>query len=341
MNRFANLSMVVLLATVACCQPAAAAQAAESRSVSTEGLQASPASLGVRGATADYVLGPGDQLSLSIPGLEDQYNNKIFRIDAGGETTFPLVGRVHASGLTTAALEIELQTRLNPILKDPEVVVAITSFGSQPVSVLGSVRNPGIVQLQGRRTLFEVLSMAGGLLPDAGYAAQVTRSLANGAIPLPNTQQDSKAQVSVASIRLKNIINKPDGSENIEILPGDTISVPKAGVVYVVGSVAKPGGFTLDENESLSALQAVSLAEGLQTTSASSKAKILHAVPGSATRTEIPVNLNRLMAGKSSDMQLYAGDILFVPTSNAKKVGFRTMEAIIQAAIYVPVYGGF
>jgi polysaccharide export outer membrane protein len=293
----------------------------------------------LRGSNSDYVLGPGDQISLVVPGLEDEYTQKVFRIDASGDMTLPLAGRVHASGLSSAALEHELETRLSGVLKAPQVVVSIAAFGSQPVSVLGSVRTPGIVQLQGKKSLFEVLSMAGGLQPDAGYQVQVTRSLANGLIPVENVQKDQAAQVSLASIRLKDIINRPNANQNIEILPGDTISVPKAGLVYVVGAVAKPGGFPLDENESLSALQVVSLAEGLQPLSAPAKARLLRSVPGSSNRTEIAVNLNSMMSGKSTDLQLHADDILFIPSSKAKKTGIRTIDAIVNAATYASVYG--
>ena len=291
------------------------------------------------GAKADYVLGAGDQITLSVEGLDENYSEKTFRIDGSGDVSLPLIGRIHAAGNTSASLELALQARLEPILKHPQVVVTVGAFGSQPVSVLGSVTNPGILQLQGRKTLFDVLSMAGGLAPEAGYVVRVSRPLEMGNIPLPNAQVDIGARVSVASIRVKDIIGVPKASDNIEILPGDTVSVPKAGVVYAVGSVVKPGAFSLDENESLSALQVVSLAEGLLPTSSQSKAKIIRIVPNTATRVEIPVNLSQLMAGKVPDVQLQAQDILFVPSSKAKKAGLRTLDVIAQAAGYTVVYG--
>jgi polysaccharide export outer membrane protein len=340
MTRYATLLCVLLIANGAYSQPLNTEEPANSKSGNTQVPEAKSANLPPRDANADYVLGPGDQIGLIVPGLEDQYNEKGFRIDASGNVTLPLIGRIYASGLSAATLEHELQVRLRPILKDPQVVVRIEAFGSQPVSVLGAVRNPGIVQLQGKKNLFEVLSMAGGLQPDAGYVVEVTRSLTNGNIPLSTVRTDPSAQVGVASIRLKDIINVPNASENIEIRPGDTISVPKTGVVYIVGSVSKPGGFPLAENESLSALQVLSLAEGLQPTAAASKARLLRSVPGSPTRAEIPVNLNHLMAGKATDVQLRADDILFVPASKAKKTGFRTIDAIVNAATYSTVYAG-
>jgi polysaccharide export outer membrane protein len=339
MNRYISFLCAFLFANAATCLPVYSQKLVDPQSVpaaSAQPAQGKPAGAMAQAASPDYVLGAGDQIALVVSGLEDQYNEKIFRIDASGDVTLPLVGRMHAAGLSAADLEGELRTKLSPILKDPQVVVIISSFGSEPVSVLGSVRTPGIVQLQGKKNLFEVLSMAGGLQPDAGYIVQVTRPFAP--IPLPGAKTDPNSQVTVASIRLKDIINIPNAAQNIEIFRGDTISVPKAGVVYVVGSVTKPGGFPLDENESLSALQVLSLAEGLKTASAASKARILRTVPGSPERAEIPVDLNRLMAGKASDIQLHADDILFVPGSEAKKAGLRTLEAIVNAATYASVY---
>jgi len=155
------------------------------------------------------------------------------------------------------------------------VTISLVNFGSQPISVLGAVNTPGIRQLEGRKTLFEALSLAGGLRPDAGYQVKITRDLKWGQIPLPQARTDASGQSSVVSIKLSDIIDATDPTENIEILPGDAISVPRAELVYVIGSVVKSGGFALNEHSSISALQALSLAEGLQKTAASDKARIM------------------------------------------------------------------
>lgn len=338
MTCYKALVLVVSIIGICSLSLIAADDATDSKPVTTQLPESASALSPGHGAQVDYVLGPGDQISLIVPGLEDTYSTKVFRIDGSGDISLPLIGRVHASGTTSSLLEHELLVRLGPILKKPEVVVAISSFGSEPVSVLGSVRNPGIIQLQGRKTLFDVLSMSGGLQPDAGYLVQVSRSLERGTISLSSVQLDLKSRVSVASIKLRDILNAPKAGENIEIVPGDTISVPKAGIVYAVGSVNKPGGYTLSESESLSALQVLSLAQGLRPAAASSRARILRAVPGSTNRVETLVDLNRLMAGKTHDVQLHPEDILFVPGSNAKKAGLRTLDAIVSAATYSTVY---
>jgi polysaccharide export outer membrane protein len=134
----------------------------------------------------------------------------------------------------------------------------------------------------------------------------------------------------VAAIKVSDIIDATDPSQNIPILPGDSISVPKADLVYVVGSVIKAGGFALNEHSSISALQLISLAEGLQKTAAADHARILRTVPGSNDRSEIALNLKKLMSGKNADIQLKPNDILFVPNSSAKVAEQRTIDILVS-----------
>lgn len=299
------------------------------------GSDISPSSSSLSG----YSLGPNDQISLVIDQLQEEFADKSFRIDQQGDVSIPLIGRVHGGGLTVSELEDELRSRFGAILKAPDVVVNVTEFSSQPVSVLGAVGTPGIRQLQGRKTLFEVLSLAGGLRPDAGTTVKITRDLKWGPIPLASAATGSTGQYSVATVHVADVMRA--SAENLVILPGDTVFVPRADVVYVVGSVTKPGGFPIGENETLSALQVVSLAEGLMRTAASEKAKILRRDPGNATRNEIPLNLSRLMAGKAPDVILRPDDILFVPNSAARSVEYRSLEAIVNAATGAAIYGKY
>jgi polysaccharide biosynthesis/export protein len=288
-------------------------------------------------APSGYVLGPDDQITLFVSDIEE-ISNKPMRIDMRGDLSLPLAGRVHAAGLTSGQLESAIETRMRKFLKDPEVVVNITEFRSQPVSVLGAVATPGIHQLQGRKTLFEILSMAGGLRIDAGNKVIITRNLEWGEIPLPNAKDDPTHQFSVASVGSKSVIDASNPTENITIKPHDVISVSKADLVYCVGSVNRPGGFVLGENESISTLQVLSLAEGLNKTAAPGKAKIMRAVAGSPNRTEIAINLKELMAGKAADLPLKSNDILFIPNSAARSVAARTAEAALQVVTGIAIY---
>jgi polysaccharide export outer membrane protein len=293
------------------------------------------------GISPAYILGSGDQLTVFVADLPDEFADRTFRIDASGDVSLPVIGHLHAAGLTTNQLEQSADTSLVHVLKNPQVSISIAGFGSKLVSVLGAVNSPGVRTIEGPKPLFEMLSLSGGLRPDAGYYVKVSRNLTSGKIPLPDATIDPTGRTSAVTIKLKNILNATDAAENIMILPGDTISVPKAEIVYAVGSVVKPGGFPLNEHETLSALQVVSLAEGLQKTAAMDKAKILRSVAGSTERTEIAVNLKQLMAGKGSDVSLQPDDILFVPNSAAKSAGIRTIDAVVNMATGMAVYGRY
>jgi polysaccharide export outer membrane protein len=136
-----------------------------------------------------------------------------------------------------------------------------------------------------------------------------------------------------------NLSNDPTKSaeSNIEILPGDTIMVSKAGVVYVVGEVNKPGGFVMENNERLSVLQAIALAEGLGKSYSAKGVKIIRKTPEGLK--DVPVPLKEMMEGKgTNDIALQSEDVLFVPASAGKNAARRTFEAIVQTATGLAVY---
>jgi len=284
----------------------------------------------------NYALGPGDQILIRAIGLEE-IDNKSVLIDRRGNINLPIVGQLQAAGLLPDQLEAAIAERLAKILVHPDVSVSVTEVHSQGVSVLGAVTTPGVHQLQGDKTLFEVLSLAGGLRPDAGYTVIITRQVEWGPIPLPTAAPDSTGRFSVASVSVKSIMAASNPAENIHIKPNDVISVPRADIIYVIGAVKKAGGFALNENGTRSTLQILSLAEGLDRLAAGQRSKIMRAVPGSNDREEIQIDLKKILAGKSPDVPLKPDDILFVPTSGAKTVGFRSIDLITgasQALIY-------
>jgi len=281
-----------------------------------------------RETPADYTLGPDDQIVVRAEDV-DEITQTPIRIDPKGNINLPLVGRLHVAGMTAEQLENFLKDRLKKYLQDPEVFVYLSDLRSQPISILGAVNNPGVHQLEGHKTLFEILSLAGGLRQDAGYSVKITRRLRWGRIPLPDAKEDPSAQFCIASVNVKSIMDATRPENNIEIKPDDVISVPKGDIVYVVGAVRKPGGFILGDNETLSALQILSLAEGLDRFAGAQNAMIMRPVPSSSDRTKIPVNLKKLMAGKGSDVPLRANDILYIPSSGRKAATVRALEAAL------------
>jgi polysaccharide export outer membrane protein len=129
-----------------------------------------------------------------------------------------------------------------------------------------------------------------------------------------------------------------DPAANIDVLPDDVITVPKAELVYVVGAVKRAGGFVLNEKEQMSVLQALSLAEGLDNVAAGASARILRQGTSQSGRDEIPVNVTHILDGSARDVSLRANDILFVPNSKAKNVTLRALEVAVQMGTGIVIY---
>ena len=286
-----------------------------------------------------YVLGPDDQIvmhAMESPEISD----KPFLIGTNGNITLPLAGRVKAGGLTVEQLETELNARLKTYVKDPQVAVTVVEFRSQPVSVFGAVGTPGVIQLRGRKTLYEVLSMAGGLRETAGSSITVTRRRENGEVPLPGSKVDPTGQFSTAELNVQEILAGKNPAANIEIKPNDVISVSEAdsNMIYVVGDVEHGGAFTLGGRQQLSVLRALSLAGGLGRTAKPEKARIIRGVPGDAKPLEIAVNVRRIFDGKAEDAALLPQDVLVIPTSSRKVFTVYSVPSVVAAAAYGAIY---
>jgi polysaccharide export outer membrane protein len=284
-----------------------------------------------------YLLGPDDLISIHAPDA-DEISDKPVRIDGEGYVRIPLAGRIKASGLTVEQLRASISTALKSYIKDPDVAVSIVESRSQRVSVLGAVKNPGIHQLEGHRTIIEILALAGGLADDAGHTLKITRRIEWGRIPLPSAVDDATGQFSVADVNLQDITAARNPAQNILVAPDDVISIPRAQMVYVIGTVPHPGGYVLGDRESFSVLKAASLAGGIDHGASPQKARILRAVPGVTSRQEIPVNLREIMAGRSSDVQLQPEDILLIPASGPQKAMGRVAEAALQVTTGIIIY---
>jgi len=284
-----------------------------------------------------YLLGPDDQLEISGPELSELANKPV-RIDGDGDIQVPLGGRVHVSGLTAQQTEKELNKVLSKYIRDPQIVVSIAEVRSQPVSILGALNAPGVHQVQGHKTLLEMLALAGGIRPDAGYSVRITRQVEWGCLPLPKTELDASGRFTVAELNLKKIMEAKNPEENIQIFPHDVISVPKAEMVYVIGEVKRSGGFVLGEHQSISVLQVLSLAEGLNTTADARHARILRLNRDADKREEMAVDVKDVLNGKKADVALRGDDILFIPGSTGKKAALRGIEAAIQTGTGMAIW---
>jgi polysaccharide biosynthesis/export protein len=297
-----------------------ASAAANSAAVSSAAYTPTSPTAGIADST-NYILGAEDLITIRVFAADD-IPDKPAQIANDGTVTLPMVGQVHAAGLTVEQLQAALVTAYKKYFKDPQVTVQVNEFHSQPVSVAGNVNTPGVIQLKGNRNLMEVISMAGGLRPDAGDTVLITRNLSEGAIPVSGAFPDPTGKYSVAHIDVRAVMSGKDPEGNILIKPHDVVTVPRARMIYVLGNVTKPGGFVLTDNESMSITKAIALAGGWDKTAALSNARVLRA-SGGAEREQIPANVKKIMQNKAPDIELRPDDILYIPNSTSK-----TVEAI-------------
>lgn len=286
------------------------------------------------------LIGPEDQIVIRVADNPD-LSDKPQRVDTNGEIRLPMIGRVQAAGLTPQQLEAELAARYKVFLNEPDVMVAVLESRSQPVSIVGAVSQPGVRQLDGRKTLLDLLLMAGGATAEAGPTLTLTRRLEFGRVPLPVAKDDDSAQFSVAEIPLRPLLDGRSPGNNVVLQPNDVITVSKAEVVYVIGEVGKPGPVPLLRGNSVSVLEAVSTIGGVLKTAKVTDARILRPVAGSEARNELPVDLGLILAGKADDVALMPGDILVVPEKGTagKSAVTRALEGALQLGIAIGTYG--
>ena len=312
-----------------------------------------------KASTDDYRIGAEDLIEISV--FEAPELDRTVRVSANGQISLPLVGSSQAAGLTSRELEVVIQELLRRnYMKDPHVGVFVKDMQSHPVSVFGAVKKPGVFQIRGSKRLIEVLSMAEGLSDDAGDTVVVMRQAkpagatdqmvdgGSASAPAPQERAENGAatrtmagglvSAETLNINLKELLNSSDSRGNVLIYPGDVIKVTPAGVVYVVGEVKKPGGFTLKTNENISVLQALALAEGLTRTSAKSRVRIIRTDGATGSRTETSINLDKILAGKLPDPILLPKDIVFVPNSTGRSVLYRGAEAAVGIGSGLAIY---
>jgi len=302
------------------------------------GAQSVPAPSPQKQNLAQYRLGAGDQVKIWALGLEEFFNDKPHRVEPGGDLDLPLAGKIHAAGMTVDELKAFLVERLAKEVLRPEVSIEIAEFGSEPVSILGAVNRPGVHQVQGRKTLAEVISLADGIKDNAGPRITISRQIENGPIPLLNAKTDPSGRFSVAQVQTKGLLTGTHPAENILICPNDVVTVPPAESVFVIGEVHKPGEVPMRDSDTLTVLQALSRAEGFGPTPAPHHSRIIRFIPGAKERQEIPVDLNKMLAGKAEDLPLRANDILVIPPNTARKVAVRALEAAVQTAVGMAIW---
>ena len=335
--------------------PSLRAQNVETSDKANERLRSLAASSNRAPAPSDYVIGPGDLVNVQVFDVPEM--SRELRVSQTGTIGMPLVPvRLHISGLTETQTEQKITEVLeaNGLISHPEVSVTVKEKKSRPITIVGAVAHPQVYEADRQVTLIDVLAQAGGITPDAADHVIVTRPerdnsqdaadaapqdtapsvSASDAPPAAQGSDKPSAEppqipppvVNTITVNLSQILEAGDMVNNVIIQPGDVVTVPHAGIVYVLGAVPRPGGYTVtNDRAQLSTLKVLSLAGGLERTAKSDRAVIVRK-DATGKQQEVDVDLKKIMKFEAEDVQLRPSDILFVPRSAGKQAAIRAAE---------------
>ena len=280
----------------------------------------------------DYVIGTGDLLGIEVFDVPEL--SRDVRVNETGYISLPLMpSKVRAGGLTPFQLQDKLAELLqtNGLVSMPQVTVSMKEQHGEPITVTGSVRTPMVIQAVRQTTLLQVLSQAGGISESAGTSVIVTRPAPKGSELADPDDISGPSSSQTFTISLSDILESGESRFNIPLIGGDVVSVPRAGIIYVVGAVSRPGGFLLQNDlDHMTTLKMLSLAGGATSTAKVKNSVILRKNPDTGKRDQVPVDLSKVMHLKTEDVQLESNDILFVPDSNSLKALHRVGDIAIS-----------
>jgi polysaccharide export outer membrane protein len=270
--------------------------------------------------TESLLIGPGDLVQVDVidtPELEQQV-----RVSDSGTVTLAFLGELKLAGQTpsSAAQTIAAQLVAKRVMKAPQVTLRIIEYATQEVSVLGQVRNPGAYSVSTPQPVLKVLALAGGLTDIADRNVTVKHHKSSETVTYYLANNASQAL-----------------ADGLLVYPGDIVIVPKAAFIYVMGDVARPGGYAISTNDShVTVLQAVAMAGSANKTAIQSHVRLIRKTASGTGETAI--RLDAIEKGKQPDLALQADDVLYVPFSWVKNaaVNASTIAASTSsAAIYV------
>lgn len=350
-SRAAILSALSLAAAFNCAAQPATQGAAEAP-MSTNATTARAASDDPRPspAASQYRIGPRDVLMIRVtaPDIVPQFSNDALEVDECG--MIPLLSvqneeqnTVKAAGLTTSELQEQLRKFYTKYKRNPQVVVKVREYNSQPVVINGAVMRPGQFQMRRPVRLLELLSFyAGGPTERNGGRIQVARMPPLG--ECSSTQQvaaASSAQGDDAYAPQFLVLNLSDtlkGEEqaNPYLQPGDVITLPEAKEAYVVGNVLRPGPVLL-KDDNLTVTRAVAMAGGLMPDTKKEKVRVIRVDANGGNRQEIPVDLAAIDKHKAEDIALRPNDIVDVPVSGSKRLLRSIVSGGASTATQLPL----
>ncbi len=269
----------------------------------------------------------GDLLEVTI--FENPDLSGSFRVDEKGDIDVPLIGRVHVLGDTAEAAAAKIEKRFveAQILQPAEshATVFIAEYATQGITVNGEVKTPGVYPALGVRMLNDVIAAAGGLQPTAASEVVITH----------RNNPSHPETVGYNPAALKPVI------PGVQVFPGDSILVPRAGIIYVAGDVNRPGGFVMDGRSGITVEEAMALAGGDAHAAALKRVQLVRTLDD-GRREAITVPINLIYKGQAPDLAMKDGDILYVPTSKGKLITEQAISSVLgigtQVAIYKTAY---
>lgn len=265
------------------------------------------------------LISPGDELHVSILDMPEM--DQTPRVTDAGDVPVQGIGSVHVVNMTPAEAAATIHDRFLSAhyLNHPQVSVVVDQYATQEVTLIGEVRTPGAYPIATPRPILDVIALGGGLNDSADRNIVVERHGDQNHLIHYNVNNDAEQAIK----------------EQVLVNPGDTVVVAKAGIVYVLGDVNRPGGYTMSNNESkMSLLEALSTAGGAARTAKLGRARLIH----KADHSETQISLGDIQKGKQPDFAMAPGDILYVPFSYAKNLVITSSAGIAGAAGAAAIY---
>ena len=269
-------------------------------------------------------IGRDDLIGISVYDAPEL--TRTVRVGSDGNIRLPMLHRhIHADGLYPVELEDALIKALTDenVLVDPIVTVSVVEYRSRPITVVGAVKAPLTFQATGTVTLLDAVSRAGGLSENAGSEILVSGQ--------PSVESHKSVSL-IQRIPVRGLLAGENPALNLHLEGGEEIRVPEAGRVFVVGNVKHPGAFHITDGSESSVMKALALSEGLNTFSAH-KAYIYRQEAGNGGRSEIPIELKKIMDRKTPDVPLLSNDILYVPDASGTRASLKVLETSLGMAV--------
>lgn len=315
----------------------------------------------------DFPIGPGDEISISVPGV-DELTDTV-RVSATGTINLAFIGQIQAAGLTEEELRHEIENRLRKYMHEPEFKMFVKEYQTRFVAVLGAVRNPGVFALSGpSETILQLLSQAGGALQDGAadrvilipalpstsapdpqvmtVAARITDAESIAGRPAAAAQVHNEEGVlrpflgSNGSPLVISMRNNPQSDSarylNMPLRPGDVVVVPSGGDVAVVGWVYNPGHFKITSG--LTALSAIGAAGGLLYAADQHDVQLLRAGKDGTTES-IPLDVDKIKAGQAPNPLVQGNDVIEAPYSKVKILPYTLYQIMnTKVGVALPTY---